>query len=93
MAMAGYCSRGLSPLPSGTEVISLSTASIWKALATKLFSIRKKVCMVARTATTHGIMSRCLRRLVTTTTTAYVESSQLQNSSEPSCPPHQAANL
>ena len=68
MAIAGYCSSGLSPLPSGTEVISLSTASIWKGLAMKLLRRRKKDWMVVSTPMTHGIMSRCLRRLVKTTT-------------------------
>ncbi len=91
--MAGYCSSGLNPLPSGTATISLSVASIWNGFAMKLFSTRKKVWTVVSTATTHGIMSRCRRRLPNVTTMAYVESSQLQNSSEPSCPPHHAANL
>ena len=42
MAIAGYCSSGLSPLPSGTAMISLSVASIWNGLATKLLRTRKK---------------------------------------------------
>ena len=70
MAMAGYCSSGLRPLPSGTAVISLSTASMRKGLAMKLLRSRKKVWTVASTPTTHGIMSRCRRRLVKTTTEA-----------------------
>ncbi len=70
IAMAGYCSSGLRPLPSGTATISLSVASIWNGLAMKLLSTRKKVCTVVSTPTTYGIMSRCLRRLVKTTTAA-----------------------
>jgi len=36
MAIAGYCKRGLRPLPSGTATISLSLASIWKVSLTTL---------------------------------------------------------
>jgi len=62
--------QGLSPLPSGTATISLSVASIWNGFAMKLLRIRKKVSTVVSTATTYGIMSRCLRRFVKATTAA-----------------------
>src|SRR5215472_11515435 len=93
IAIAGYCSSGERPLPSGTAMISLSVASIWNGFAMKLLSTRKNVWTVVSTPTTYGIISRCRRRFVNTTTAPYVESSQLQNSSDPSCPPHHAANL
>ena len=70
IAMAGYCSSGLNPLPSGTATISLSVASIWNGLAMKLLRSRKKASTVVSTATTNGIMSRCLRRFVNATTMA-----------------------
>ncbi len=93
MAMAGYCSTGLRPLPSGGLTMRPSFASSLNGLATKLLSVRKKTSMVVRMAITHGIMSRCRRRLVKATTAVYELSSHIQNSSEPSCPLHQAANL
>ncbi len=68
MAMAQYCSSGFRPLPSGTLVISRPTASTWNGLATKAFMIRKNTCVAIRVAVTKGMMARCLRRLVKTTT-------------------------
>src|SRR3954453_3121640 len=93
IAMAGYCRRGLRPLPSGTATISLSVASIWKGLAMKLLRTRKNVWMAPITPRTHGMKSRWRRRLVKATTAAEVERRQLQKRREPSCPPHHAANL
>ena len=46
------------------------TASIRNGLATKAFRIRKKHCVTISVAVTYGIMPRCLRRLVNTTTAA-----------------------
>ncbi len=54
ITMAGCCSSGFSPPPSGGEKacvpVAVSTASKRNGLAPKLFSSRKKNCTTIRVA-------------------------------------------
>ncbi len=73
MAIAGYCSKGLNPLPSFNASMAMtwpSVASMRNGFAMKLLRRRKNDCTPSITAVTYGIMSRCFLRFVKVTTAA-----------------------
>ncbi len=89
-----YCRSGFRPCPSPRfTMLPFPAWNTWNGLITKVIRIRKNAAVVIRTTVTHGIISRNFFRLVNTTTAEYVESRKVQNSSEPSWPPHHDANL
>ena len=75
-------------MPSGGTAASKSNGRVTK------FSIpRKKIATPASTISAHGMISGLRRRFWKIAIEVKIESSQVQNSSEPCCPPHSAANL
>ena len=98
ITMAQYCSRGLSPWPSGGlqgtgAPPACDTPMASKGLATKLLTSRKKVVTMATTPTTQGIRTGFLLRWTRTVTMEKRVRIQHQKRSDPSCPPHSAPTL
>ena len=74
--------------PSGGTVASRSNGRVTK------FSIpRKKTAIAASTISAHGVISGLRRRFCQIAIEVKIESSHVQNRSDPCCPPHSAANL
>ena len=86
--MYRFCRRGLRPRPSaGTG------ETVANGLVTNDSTLVKNAATPISTATTTGISSRFLRRFVTTTSTATIDSSHIHSSSDPAWLPHSAVIL
>src|SRR5918996_5087425 len=88
ISIPGDCSSGLSPLPSE------GTSASWvKGLAGKTSNPRKNTATPARTAPAHDTNDASSERALDKATTENSIRSAVQNSSEPSIPPHNAASV
>src|SRR6267378_5333267 len=98
MTISGYCKSGVNPFPSARATRFIApfapgTASALNGLATKLFSVKKKICTPVITTPTYGINSPFLFRYVMSTEKTYTDRRKLQKSNDPSCPDQSAAIL
>ena len=60
--------QGSSPRPSPTSMMPLPAISTWNGLTTNVIRATKNAAVIIRMATTIGIISRNLRRLIQTAT-------------------------